>query len=98
VRGRFAWCVAVLAGLVGGASGCGLKGSLELPARSSNVVIRGPGSPATDPGTAAPTEPPSTTGTPEAPAGAPATGAPKDDERLPPPPLPGGNSGSARGG
>jgi hypothetical protein len=84
----------VLAGLVGGASGCGLKASLELPAKSSNVVIRGPGAPATDTETAAPTEPRSTTGTPEAPA----TSAPKDDERLPPPPLPGGNSGSARGG
>ena len=95
MTGRFAGCVAVVAGLVGGASGCGLKSSLELPARSSNVVIRGPGAPATDTGT---TAPPSTTGTPESPAGAPATSAPKDDERLPPPPLPGGNSGSARGG
>jgi hypothetical protein len=89
----------MLAGLVAGASGCGLKSSLELPARSSNVVIRAPGAPATDAGTTAPGEPPaSTTDTPEAPAGPPATRAPKDDERLPPPPLPGGNSGSARGG
>jgi predicted small lipoprotein YifL len=97
MRGRFASCVAMLAVLVGGASGCGLKGSLELPSKSSNVVIRGPGAPATDTGTTAPTKPPSTTDTPETPAGAPATGAPSD-ERLPPPPLPGGNSGSARGG
>lgn len=67
---------------------CGLKAALELPERTGNVVIRGPGTAGT---TAAP---PSTSPGP-APASVPAD---EDPDRLPPPPLPGGNPGTARGG
>ena len=79
--------------LLGGVAGCGLKGPLELPERSTNIVIRGPGEttstgtgePAASPQPAPETTQPSTTGKPK-------------DERLPPPQLPDGNPGSARGG
>lgn len=90
--------VLMTAYLVGAITACGLKGPLELPERSTNIVIRGPGeAPAT--GAEAPTgESPATTprtpGTSD-PAKKPAQ--PKD-ERLPPPQLPDGNPGSARGG
>ena len=89
----------LIVALVGGAvTACGLKGPLELPERSTNIVIRGPGqAPAPESGTEtgepAGTTPP-TTATPT-PATKPAQ--PKD-ERLPPPQLPGGNPGSSRGG
>ena len=75
------------------ASGCGLKGPLTLPSKSDEVVIRAPGQ-------AAPTEG-ETTVTPSAPTPAePAEDAPAKprDERIPPPPLPGGKPGTARGG
>jgi len=79
-------------------AGCGLKGSLELPERSTNIVIRGPGeapgseaTPGTTPGAATPTP-----GTP-APKPAPKPAQPRE-ERLPPPPLPDGNPGSSHGG
>ena len=80
-------CLAVLL------AGCGLKGALELPPKSTNVVIRGPQGPtAPAPGEAAPTGAPAATPgeTPAAPAG--------DEERQPPPALPEGNPGPARGG
>jgi predicted small lipoprotein YifL len=74
-------------------SGCGLKGALTLPSKSDEVVIRAPGQAApvegettATPSPAAPAEP-----TQEAPA------RPRD-ERIPPPPLPGGKPGTARGG
>ncbi len=74
-------------------SGCGLKGALTLPSKSDEVVIRAPGQ-------AAPAEGETTT-TPSATAPAePAqeTPARPRDERIPPPPLPGGKPGTARGG
>jgi len=64
------------------ATGCGLKGALTMPSKSEEVVIRAPAQ------EAAPAEP-----TQEAPAK-----KPPKDERIPPPPLPGGNPGTARGG
>ena len=82
------------------ASGCGLKGALTLPTHSDEVVIRAPGQATSPP--AEPTAEPTTTSaepvpaTPTAPA-APAK-KPAKDERIPPPPLPGGNPGTARGG
>ena len=75
------------------ASGCGLKGALTLPSKSDEVVIRAPGQ-------VAPTEG-ETTVAPSAPTPAePAEEAPARprDERIPPPPLPGGKPGTARGG
>ena len=63
-------------------TGCGLKGALSMPSKSEEVVIRAPAQ------EAAPAEP-----TQEAPAK-----NPPKDERIPPPPLPGGNPGTARGG
>jgi predicted small lipoprotein YifL len=75
------------------ASGCGLKGPLTLPSKSDEVVIRAPGQ-------VTPTEG-ETTVTPSAPTPAePAEKAPARprDERIPPPPLPGGKPGTARGG
>ena len=85
-------------------TGCGLKGALELPQRSTNVVIRGPGEPsaqggensetATTPSAATPT--PETTPNPTQPK--PATPPAPRDDRMPPPPLPDGNPGSSRGG
>jgi predicted small lipoprotein YifL len=84
--------VAFVAGTV---AACGLKGPLELPERSSSIVIRGPGdTPA--PGTEAPSGTTSTPGTPAPPA-KPTKPQPKE-ERLPPPPLPDGDPGSSRGG
>lgn len=75
------------------ASGCGLKGSLALPSKSDQVVIRAPGQ-------AAPTEGESTATPPATAPAAPAGEAPAKprDERLPPPPLPGGSSGTSHGG
>ena len=88
----------IVALIGGGAAACGLKGPLELPERSTNIVIRGPGQPTAETGTApgepaAPTPPATETPTP---ATKPAQ--PPKDERLPPPQLPGGNPGSSRGG
>jgi predicted small lipoprotein YifL len=85
--------------LVGcGAAACGLKGPLELPERSTNIVIRGPGqAPAAE--TESATGAPSGTAPPTPTSPTPATKpAPPTDERLPPPQLPDGNSGSSRGG
>jgi predicted small lipoprotein YifL len=75
------------------ASGCGLKGALTLPSKSDEVVIRAPGE-------AAPAEGATTTSPPGTPATEPARETPARPrvERLPPPPLPGGNSGTVRGG
>jgi hypothetical protein len=75
------------------ASGCGLKGALTLPSKSDEVVIRAAGETAPVEG--------ETTAMP--PAAAPAKpneeSPPKPkDGRIPPPPLPGGNPGTARGG
>jgi len=69
-------------------TGCGLKGPLTLPSRSDEIVIRGPGQVTTEPATS-----------PSTPATTPATTpARPQDERPPPPPLPGSNSGAASGG
>lgn len=75
------------------ASGCGLKGPLVLPPKSDEVVIRSPGAPASGP--AAPTEGPATTvpAPTEKTKKTPAPARPKD-ERIPPPPLPGGGAGA----
>jgi len=82
------------------ASGCGLKGALTLPTHSEDVVIRAPGQAAAP--AAEPTVEPTTTSTepvPAAPTAPPAPAKkPAKDERIPPPPLPGGNAGTARGG
>lgn len=95
-------CAAVVLG-----AGCGLKGPLTMPERSSNVVIRGPsgevvGGPAstgatgttgaTDSGAAATAPGTATSPVPSA-TKKPAT----DPDRMPPPPLPGGNPGSPGG-
>jgi hypothetical protein len=75
------------------ASGCGLKGALTLPSKSDEVVIRAPGP-------AAPVEGETTATPPATPPAEPTKEAPAKpkDERIPPPPLPGGNAGTARGG
>jgi predicted small lipoprotein YifL len=76
------------------ATGCGLKGALTMPSKSEEVVIRKPAQ-------AAPAEGETTATPPAAPAEptqeAPAK-KPSRDNRIPPPPLPGGNPGTARGG
>ncbi len=75
--------VAAMLALV--AAGCGLKGPLAMPERSTNIVIRGAdGKPVDSAAPAAPTVP------------APPKTAPAD-EPLPPPPLPGRPPG-AHGG
>lgn len=71
------------------ASGCGLKGALTLPSKSDEVVIRAPGQTAPEEG--------ATTTTPAA-EPAKETPARPRVERIPPPPLPGGNAGTAHGG
>jgi predicted small lipoprotein YifL len=78
---------------------CGLKGSLELPERATNVVIRGPQQ-APPEGTETPPPTGATPATPATPTQPkpPATPAPAKDDRQPPPPLPDGNPGSSRGG
>jgi predicted small lipoprotein YifL len=80
------------------ASGCGLKGALTLPSKSDEVVIRAPGQ--TAEGEAAPADGATTTTPPATPTTEPARETPARPrvERLPPPPLPGGNAGSVRGG
>jgi predicted small lipoprotein YifL len=76
------------------ASGCGLKGALTLPSKSDEVVIRAPGQTAPVEEGATPTTPPAT------PTTEPVQETPPKPrvERLPPPPLPGGNAGTVRGG
>jgi predicted small lipoprotein YifL len=74
------------------ATGCGLKAALEMPPKSSNVVIRGPQQVEPSPGNEGAT-PGATTPQPVTPSP-----APPPEERLPPPPLPGGNPGSSSGG
>ena len=74
-------------------SGCGLKGALTLPSKSDEVVIRAPGQ--TAPVEGETTATPSAT-TPAEPAKE--TPTKPSDERIPPPPLPGGKPGTARGG
>jgi predicted small lipoprotein YifL len=88
----------LVVGLIGGGVvACGLKGPLELPERSTNIVIRGPGQ-APTPETGTETgEPSATPPTPASPAPATKPAQPRD-ERLPPPQLPDGNPGSSRGG
>lgn len=77
------------------ASGCGLKGALTMPSQSEEIVIR----PAAGTGTesAAPAAPAGDTAAPPATPPAEKKITPKDD-RLPPPPLPGGNPGTVRSG
>ena len=83
IHGRLRVALALL--LVAGATGCGLKGPLTMPEPSTNVVIRGPGEAAAPPGATKPA--------------APVKPAPRQDvDRMPPPPLPGGSTGSPRGG
>ena len=95
------------------AAGCGLKGPLAMPERSTNIVIRGPDGKSVTDGAATPppgdgqsaagTPPPGDPAAPAAPAApvdaaAPAPTTPAPaDETLPPPPLPGRRPG-ARGG
>jgi predicted small lipoprotein YifL len=83
------WVVVAAALALGG---CGLKGSLTLPPQSEQIVIRPAPS---GEGPTVPTEGAPATGTAAPPAGQRIT---VPDERLPPPPLPGGNPGTARGG
>ncbi|MDH4104927.1 MAG: hypothetical protein OEW50_04065 [Gammaproteobacteria bacterium] len=77
------------------ASGCGLKSSLTMPSQSEEIVIR----PAAGTGAegAAPAAPAGETAAPPATPPAEKKITPKN-ERLPPPPLPGGNPGTARSG
>jgi hypothetical protein len=75
------------------ASGCGLKGALTLPSKSDEVVIRAPGQTAPTEGETTATPPATTPAEP-----AQETPARPRDERIPPPPLPGGKPGTARGG
>lgn len=82
----------LLALLAAAATGCGLKGPLTLPSKSDDVVIRGPGQVTTGPTTTPAPAPATTPATP--PATAPAE--PREEKR--PPPLPGGNGGTAHGG
>jgi predicted small lipoprotein YifL len=64
-------------------AGCGLKAPLSLPEKSERVIIR---------------TPQGQTGTTSTPPGATPTPASKpEEERQPPPPLPGGNPGTSRG-
>ncbi|HET9695013.1 MAG TPA: hypothetical protein VFP48_11565 [Steroidobacteraceae bacterium] len=95
MKRRAVYGAVVLGVLAVGATGCGLKGSLEMPEKSSNVVIRGPQQAPAGAGAAAPAE--ASPGTTQPAQPTPATAVPKDD-RLPPPPLPEGNPGSAHGG
>lgn len=81
------WTLVLLAASLA-LGGCGLKGSLTLPPQSEQIVIRP--APAGEGTEGAPA-----TGTAAPPAGQRIT---VPDERLPPPPLPGGNPGTARGG
>ncbi len=94
-----------------GLAGCGLKGALTLPSQSDEVVIRGagqtaPASPesggtASEPAAtpASGTSPANEGATPADPAAAPAVKKPaRREDRPPPPPLPGSNPGTARGG
>jgi predicted small lipoprotein YifL len=85
----------VVALVGGGVVACGLKGPLELPERSTNIVIRGPGQ--APPAETATGEPSATPPTPASPTPATKPAQPRD-ERLPPPQLPDGNPGSSRGG
>jgi len=75
------------------ASGCGLKGALTLPSKSDEVVIRTPGQTVPVGGEATATPPATVPAEPSK-----AAPAKPRDERIPPPPLPGGNPGTARGG
>ena len=75
------------------ASGCGLKGALTLPSKSDEVVIRAPGQTVPAAG-----EAPVTPSATEPAEPAQETPAKPRDERIPPPPLPGGKPGTARGG
>jgi predicted small lipoprotein YifL len=74
-------------------SGCGLKGALTLPSKSDEVVIRAPGETAPAEGETTATPPGATPAEPSQ-----ETPARRRDERIPPPPLPGGKPGTARGG
>jgi predicted small lipoprotein YifL len=79
-------------------SGCGLKGALTLPPKSDEVVIRAPGQAAAAPaGEPVEGEAPATPAAPGTPAAPVAPVAP-EDERIPPPPLPGSNARTTRGG
>ena len=85
------WMAMLLAAVA--TSGCGLKGALTMPAKSDEVVIRAPGEAAITPGDETGTAPVTA---PEQPAKE-APARPRT-ERIPPPPLPGGNAGTSRGG
>ncbi len=81
--------------------GCGLKGPLTLPEKSTNVVIRGPGGTPAEGGARAPGEATAAPETPVAPAPKPAVPASRPaspaDDHMPPPPLPGGTPGGPGG-
>lgn len=77
------------------ASGCGLKGALTMPSQSEEIVIRPAAGTSTEGAT--PAAPEGDTAAPPATPPAEKKITPKDD-RLPPPPLPGGNPGTARSG
>jgi predicted small lipoprotein YifL len=76
-------------------SGCGLKGALTMPSQSEEIVIRPAGGTGTEVTT--PATPAGDTAAPPATPPAEKKITPKD-ERLPPPPLPGGNPGTVRSG
>ncbi|HEX7374532.1 MAG TPA: lipoprotein [Steroidobacteraceae bacterium] len=77
---RSAALAAALAALVG-LAGCGLKGTLTMPEKSGNVVIRGQAT------TGGSNPAPATPATPPPP--------PADPDKQPPPDLPHSNSGSS---
>lgn len=91
---RPALIAAAAFGLMLAASGCGLKGALTMPSQSEEIVIRPAAGTSTEGATPAP----------EGDAAAPPATPPAEkkitpkDDRLPPPPLPGGNAGTARSG
>ena len=87
----YRWTAMLLAAVA--TSGCGLKGALTMPAKSDEVVIRAPGEGVATPGDVTGTAPVTA---PEKPAEE--TPARPKVERIPPPPLPGGNAGTSRGG
>jgi predicted small lipoprotein YifL len=83
-------------GLALAASGCGLKGALTMPSQSEEIVIR-PAAGATTEGTA-PADPTGVSPAPQPGEKSESRKVTPREERLPPPPLPGGNSGTVRSG
>jgi predicted small lipoprotein YifL len=79
------------------ASGCGLKGALSMPSQSEEIVIRPAAGTSAEGAVPAAPAPAGDTAAPPVTPPAEKKITPKD-ERLPPPPLPGGNPGTARSG